>query len=139
MSPNLEHVLLIQKARPDWQAGFLNGIGGRIEPGETPQEAMGREAREETPYSFSDTAWLHYADMDKRGEWVVHVFYSLVDSLIGDQRLITEWNKPGRDEPLHIVLVASLPRAKLCIKNLPGLIGFIADYDPRRLPLEIRY
>jgi 8-oxo-dGTP diphosphatase len=29
-------VLLIRKRRPAWQAGRLNGVGGKIEPGETP-------------------------------------------------------------------------------------------------------
>lgn len=41
------NVALILKNRPDWQQGRLNGVGGRIEPGETPEEAMVREFREE--------------------------------------------------------------------------------------------
>jgi 8-oxo-dGTP pyrophosphatase MutT (NUDIX family) len=41
------NVALIRKNRPAWQAGRLNGIGGQIEPGETPLEAMRREFREE--------------------------------------------------------------------------------------------
>jgi 8-oxo-dGTP pyrophosphatase MutT (NUDIX family) len=42
------HVLLICKTSPEWQAGRLNGLGGKIEPGETPLLAMERELREET-------------------------------------------------------------------------------------------
>lgn len=41
-------VALIRKNRPEWQAGLLNGIGGHIEPGETPDAAMVREFEEET-------------------------------------------------------------------------------------------
>lgn len=41
-------VLLIRKNRPEWQAGKFNGIGGKVEPGESPVEAMVREFREET-------------------------------------------------------------------------------------------
>lgn len=41
------NVALIRKNRPDWQKGRLNGIGGHIEPGETPEEAIVREFREE--------------------------------------------------------------------------------------------
>lgn len=40
-------VALIHKNRPAWQQGLLNGIGGHIEPGETPLEAMRREFQEE--------------------------------------------------------------------------------------------
>lgn len=41
-------VALIRKNRPEWQAGLLNGIGGRVEPGEASDAAMRREFREET-------------------------------------------------------------------------------------------
>jgi 8-oxo-dGTP diphosphatase len=42
------NVLLIEKSRPTWQAGKLNGIGGKIEEGESPRVAMAREFQEET-------------------------------------------------------------------------------------------
>ena len=38
---------LIQKNRPDWQAGKWNGIGGKVEFGEKILDAMDREADEE--------------------------------------------------------------------------------------------
>jgi 8-oxo-dGTP diphosphatase len=41
-------VLLVKKLKPYWQAGKLNGIGGKLEPGETPMDAMHREWEEET-------------------------------------------------------------------------------------------
>jgi len=40
--------VLTLKDRPEWQAGHLNLPGGRIEPGETPENAAIRELREET-------------------------------------------------------------------------------------------
>ncbi len=40
-------VCLIEKKRPEWQKGRLNGVGGHIEDGETPQQAMTREFEEE--------------------------------------------------------------------------------------------
>lgn len=42
-----EQVLLIRKNRPNWQVGKLNGIGGKVEEGETPYEAVVRECEEE--------------------------------------------------------------------------------------------
>lgn len=47
---------LIRKQRPQWQAGLLNGIGGRVERGETPDVAMAREFGEETGYD-EPVAW----------------------------------------------------------------------------------
>lgn len=40
-------VALINKQKPEWMKGRWNGIGGKIEPGETPQAAMQREFKEE--------------------------------------------------------------------------------------------
>lgn len=47
-SEDLSQVCLIEKQRPDWQKGLLNGPGGKIEPGETILEAATREFKEET-------------------------------------------------------------------------------------------
>lgn len=41
-------VLFIEKNRPAWQAGRVNLIGGRIEEGESPEDAAIRELKEET-------------------------------------------------------------------------------------------
>lgn len=50
-------VVLIRKIKPDWQAGYLNGVGGKVEPGETVVQAMEREFSEEAGLGVS--AWLH--------------------------------------------------------------------------------
>ncbi len=42
------HVVLIRKNRPAWQVGKLNGVGGKVEEGETLGGAMTREFGEET-------------------------------------------------------------------------------------------
>jgi 8-oxo-dGTP diphosphatase len=52
-------VVLIRKNRPAWQAGRLNGVGGHVEPGETPVEAMRREFFEETGLDVD--GWQHFA------------------------------------------------------------------------------
>lgn len=44
---NRDKVLLIQKKKPVFQYNKLNGIGGRIEKGESPYDAMVREFKEE--------------------------------------------------------------------------------------------
>ncbi len=45
---NHEWVWLIEKQKPAWQKGCLNGIGGKIEEGETHDAAAARELHEES-------------------------------------------------------------------------------------------
>lgn len=64
-SPDLRTVILLRKTRPEWQAGKLNGMGGRVELGETYLQAMHREGQEE---SGMDWPWEHFATMRCRHE-----------------------------------------------------------------------
>ena len=58
-------MLLIRKTKPDWQAGKLNGVGGKVEPTDpTTYCAMAREFREETGLDSEPTAWKRFAIME---------------------------------------------------------------------------
>lgn len=66
------HVTLIKKARPAWQAGKWNGVGGKLnvstthgnaEASESPLEAMVREFREETGVITERDEWRHRATL----------------------------------------------------------------------------
>lgn len=59
--PQGAHVLLIEKQRPKWQAGRLNGIGGHVEEDESPIEAMAREFEEETGVDTLERDWTEFA------------------------------------------------------------------------------
>jgi 8-oxo-dGTP diphosphatase len=59
------NVLMIEKNHPEWQKGRLNGIGGKIERGETPLQAMIREFREEAGAVV--TSWREFAVMTGDG------------------------------------------------------------------------
>lgn len=45
-----DSVLLVRKTKPDWQAGLWDGIGGKMEDGESPMQAMHREWEEEVGF-----------------------------------------------------------------------------------------
>jgi 8-oxo-dGTP diphosphatase len=61
---DFSEVALIEKRKPAWQAGKLNGIGGKVEPGENIVEAMAREFEEEAGVYIGAALWLHI-----RTEW----------------------------------------------------------------------
>jgi 8-oxo-dGTP diphosphatase len=52
-----ERLALIRKNRPTWQAGRLNGIGGKLEPGESAIQAMVREFAEEAGVATKEKDW----------------------------------------------------------------------------------
>mgnify|MGYP001571225688 CR=1 FL=1 len=67
-------VWLIKKARgPAHLIGKYNGIGGKVEPGENPEEAMRREAREEIDV---DCPWVWYGSMGSAGIWTCDLFFA---------------------------------------------------------------
>ena len=72
-----DQVLLIEKKRPHWQAGRLNGIGGHIEEGESPLDAMNREFFEETGlayHPYGEGNWQHFATL-KVDYGCIYFFY----------------------------------------------------------------
>jgi 8-oxo-dGTP diphosphatase len=76
-----EHLLLIKKTKPAWQKGFLNGIGGKIEEGETPHDSMIREFKEECDIDTIWREWKYFATMRSKSDdgfniWCFKTFMS---------------------------------------------------------------
>lgn len=67
-------VLLIEKQRPAWQKGKWNGIGGHIEAGETPNQAMAREFEEEANIVTAAEDWKEFAILEDENA-KVHFFF----------------------------------------------------------------
>lgn len=69
----LDKVLLIRKAKPQWQMGRLNGIGGafEIEDMENSSKCMAREFGEETGQSTCGTNFVSWSKFSE-GEVCVH-------------------------------------------------------------------
>jgi 8-oxo-dGTP diphosphatase len=114
-SPDRSRVLLIRKRRPAWQAGKLNGVGGKIEPGETPIEAMRREFREEAALDIA--GWQQVLRLTGP-DWVGHFFRAVGD--IDAAYAVT-------DEQLERHPTASLPPDT--IPNLRWMIPMLLDDD----------
>ena len=115
-------VALIQKRRPEWQAGRLNGVGGKIEYADPDiTSAMSREFEEEAGLLIPTDAWDHYATMRKRQHrssgWVVYVFRTF-EVPIPQLKSMT-------DEQLSIVPAYELPSSVLF--NLRWLVPLALD------------
>jgi 8-oxo-dGTP diphosphatase len=67
-------VVLIAKTKPPWQAGRLNGVGGRVETGETPAQAVAREFREEAQCEDA-LDWEPFGRL-RGGDWEVWLFHA---------------------------------------------------------------
>jgi 8-oxo-dGTP diphosphatase len=101
-------VILIEKQRPEWQKGLWNGVGGHIEDGETPLEAMQREFKEETGVWIEN--WEQFCVLSGNGFEVVF-FRAFPDEYPAIQKTTDE-----RVEGWHICM---LPKV---IPNLNWLI-----------------
>ncbi|REJ65599.1 MAG: NUDIX domain-containing protein [Planctomycetota bacterium] len=83
-----DEVLLIEKKRPQWQAGKYNLPGGHIETGETPHEAAIRELDEETSIrAIPDKVQLR-GTIEGPG-FVVYVMFCPFDGRWGRNQTIT--------------------------------------------------
>lgn len=142
---NYDRVMLIRKTKPDWQKGKLNGVGGKIEAGETPHRAMAREFEEETSLASLPSAWTKFAVMT----WTqarVHCFVTWWDwKQFKKGRSVTE------EEICHQVLDERFffkLREAGCLPNLHWLIPmaqaawFLPEdtvvLNVTELPLEVR-
>lgn len=73
-------VALIRKNRPDWQAGKLNGIGGKCEEDDlTIWCSMVREFDEEAGVLTDSNRWTWFHSEGEPDEWLCYFFYSTGD------------------------------------------------------------
>ncbi len=79
-----ERVALVRKRSPDWQRGKLNGVGGKVEQGESAAGAMSREFHEETGHHVPAWAWREYARLSGNGYDVAFLWCVGPDELFVD-------------------------------------------------------
>ena len=115
-------VWLIRKERPEWQRGKLNGIGGHIEPGERPADAMRREFREEAGLDVE--TWEHALTMEGTG-WRVHIFRAF------SYEFRTEHPSTQTDEVVGFYQVGAMFPHSLVVPNLCWMVPFLLDTELR--------
>ena len=114
-----DRVLLVEKLHPDWQAGKLNGIGGKVEPGEIALDAMIREFQEETGLRVDD--WRLFCRLTF-ASGVVYFYTTQVDTSRGHQHV----NDVGEVIAWFMINEHTYYRA---IPNLRWLIPMARDKD----------
>lgn len=117
-SADRRKIVLIRKNRPAWQAGKLNGVGGKIEAGETPEHAMAREFFEETGVQTNPAQWTHFTDIigENGRVWCYRIF----DDAVLNARSTS-------DEPI-VITDASLDTLRVdAMSNVAWLAGIALD------------
>ena len=70
------HTLMLHKAR-GYQAGKWNGLGGKFDPGESPEECLQREVLEESGLSVTAAqlkGFITFPDFDGNDDWYAFVY-----------------------------------------------------------------
>jgi len=88
LTNDLSWVALIEKQRPAYLKGKLNGIGGHMEPGETPLQCQIREFREETGMTVND--WTQFATLRIPGRAEINFFYAFASTFSNLKQMTDE-------------------------------------------------
>jgi 8-oxo-dGTP diphosphatase len=125
-------VLLIEKTKPAWQKGLVNGIGGKIEPDDISDlSAMVREFREETGLITNDEDWDHFASL-KGNDWEVIFFRSFQDrDFLCKAQSIEE-------EEVQLWEIAAALQSDVLMKNLKVLIPLALDNSGIAIPVILQ-
>ena len=119
-------VLLIEKNRPQWQAGRINGMGGHIEQDESAFQAVSRECKEEFGLAIPPEKWRSSVIL-KGKNYTVHFFATETD--IHEAKQTT-------DEQLVLISLKNLSHYDRLIPNLHWLIPLSLEENIQR-PIEI--
>ena len=132
-----EQTLMVHRVKKaqDMHHGKWNGLGGKLEPGESPEECARREIREESGLEVNDLIWkgvLTFPGFSNEEDWYAFVFIASVEDgpLIDSPEGNLKW--VDRDELLMLNLwegdLIFLPWL-----DRPGVFSGKFDYKDGRL------
>lgn len=121
---SMSQVALIRKQKPKWQVGLLNGIGGKIEDGETGLDAIRREFYEETGAQTMRLDWYPFCNMNGQNNdlsaFEIEFFYAFGEhSTLKSQEV--------EQIEIHVVnqIISGMEKT---IGNLPWLVALAIDF-----------
>lgn len=107
-TPSQEQVVLVSKNRSDGQVGVLGGVGGKIESGELPRQAMSREFEAETGIKISEKEWRALARLEGFN-FQVYFFFSVSEKALEVKSKESEQVALYPvDQVFHLPLIANL-------------------------------
>jgi 8-oxo-dGTP diphosphatase len=141
---DMDYVVLVRKAKPLWQKGKLNGVGGKVEVKETvkavpgltngfhiyekPTEAMAREFKEETGYTTKPEDWRLFRTerfglaasnvSDAKSGAIVHFLFAINSWAVRDARTM----ESEVIEKHNVRMALSLINRAELMYNIPYLI-----------------
>jgi 8-oxo-dGTP diphosphatase len=127
-SHSMRSVVLILKKKPAWQAGKLNGVGGKVEASESPRSAMAREFQEETGVVTKPDDWLLFEVMQFQNGAIVYSYAAQMPEGTVAQTMeeeevdaypVTEFGELGFELPIISNLQWLIPKAFHQLKEEP--------------------
>ena len=111
-------VLLINKTRPEWQRGKLNGLGGKIEENESPVDCVLREVKEESMLGINQDNLKYFGEMVNADKSSTQLFAAIYLGNENDAH-------SNEDQEVEWVEIKSLPTT--IMTNLSWLIPMALD------------
>jgi 8-oxo-dGTP diphosphatase len=128
-----DKVLLIEKNRPAYLAGKWNGVGGKMEPGEEPIEAMVREFYEETGILTRPDEW-EFALVKQGVGFTIFIFRSFVPTFPAYK---TTTDEVVRDWPVESIGDAHFKGPKFGIPSLAENVWMVPMLQDRTVEFPI--
>lgn len=113
-------VMVHKMSGPPCVIGNWNGVGGKVDPGETPAHAMVREFREETGVEIIEDDWHQFCELNAK-DYDLHFFWAASSSVFQCRTM--------EKEPIKVWLVRDLMDESNVMHNMRWMIPYLQDAD----------
>lgn len=114
-------IALLIKQRPLWQKDLLNGMGGRVLPGESVADAMVRTFQKETGFQTLEHEWSHFATVSCFSNGIRVDCFCARGNILALRSTTDELVVGHHAHAVHL-------GSNLMIKNLPWIIALAHDH-----------